>query len=57
MYTQNYVRNANLFYRSYEDEIRAGKSNILTAKISEKYKGIQKRVGIEEYIYLNKKLV
>ena len=38
MYTQNYARNANLWYRKYEKEIMERKSPILTKRIGDKYR-------------------
>ena len=40
MYTQNFVRNANLWYRSSEKEIREGELNLLAKKIGDKYRDI-----------------
>ena len=57
MYTQSFARNANLWYSKYEKEIRQNKLNILTKKVGEKYRDIQRRIGVREYFLLNKSMI
>ena len=42
---QNYVRNANLWYRTYENEIREGRVNELYEEIRSRYVKINEKIG------------